>query len=95
MRSPPLFRPTFESARNCKIREETDGLLINVETKQPFTYKDACVVRGPHLGYDPNSTASSQDSGQGVFESAVQTRLIRMQGAQRPAGDSEVPAGQR
>lgn len=57
---PAAVSPTFESARNCKIQEETDGLLINVETKQPFTYKDACVVRGPHLGYDPNSTQAAK-----------------------------------
>jgi hypothetical protein len=52
--------PTFESARNCKIQEETDGLLINVETQQPFAYKDACVVRGPHLGYNPTSTQAAK-----------------------------------
>ena len=50
---PAAVSPTFESVRNCKIREEADGLLINTETKQPFTYKDACVEHGPHLGYDP------------------------------------------
>src|SRR6266436_9625271 len=47
---PAAVSPKFESVRNCKIREETEGLLINAETKQPFSYKDACVVHGPHLG---------------------------------------------
>jgi len=56
---PPAVAPTFESARNCKIREEPGGVLINVETRRPFTYKDACVERGPHLGYDPNSTQAA------------------------------------
>ena len=57
---PAAVSPTFESARNCKIREEADGLLINVETKQLFTYKDACVERGPHLGHDPNATQAAK-----------------------------------
>jgi dienelactone hydrolase len=57
---PAAVSPTFESARNCKIREEADGIVINVETKQPFTYKDACVERGPHLGYDPSATLAAR-----------------------------------
>ena len=57
---PAAVSPTFESARNCKVQEEADGLLVNVETKQPFTYKDACVVHGPHLGYDPNATQAAK-----------------------------------
>jgi hypothetical protein len=52
--------PTFQSARNCKVREEAEGLLINVETKQPFTYKDTCVELGPHLGQDPNATQAAK-----------------------------------
>jgi dienelactone hydrolase len=54
--------PKFESVRNCKIREETEGLLINAETKQPFSYKDACVVHGPHLGYDPAAAQAAKTS---------------------------------
>ncbi len=57
---PAAVSPSFQSVRNCKIREESDGLLINVETKQPFTYKDACVERGPHLGYDPNAAQAAK-----------------------------------
>jgi dienelactone hydrolase len=59
---PATIFPTFESARHCKIREEPGGLLINAETKQPFTYKDACVEHGPHLGYDSSSTQSAKIS---------------------------------
>jgi dienelactone hydrolase len=57
---PAAVSPSFESARNCKIREEPDGLLINVETKRPFTYSDACVERGPHLGYDPDAAQAAK-----------------------------------
>lgn len=50
---PAAVSPSFESVRDCAIEEHADGVLINAATQQPFTYKDACVVRGPHLGYDP------------------------------------------
>jgi predicted deacylase len=38
----------------------SDGLLINVETKQPFTNKDTCVELGPHLRYDPNAIQAAK-----------------------------------
>ncbi len=57
---PAAVSPKFESVRNCKIVEGADGLLINAETEQPFTYKDACVEHGPHLGYDPAATQAAK-----------------------------------
>jgi dienelactone hydrolase len=59
---PAAVSPKFESARNCKIREEADGLLINADTNLQFTYRDACVVHGPHLGYDPVATKAARTS---------------------------------
>ena len=56
---PAAVLPTYESARNCRIEEEPGGVLLNLETKQPFSYKDACVVRGPHLGHDPVATEAA------------------------------------
>jgi len=57
---PAAVQPTFESARNCRIQENADGFLINLATNQPFTYKDACVVHGPHLGHDPIATQAAR-----------------------------------
>jgi hypothetical protein len=45
--------------RNCRIEEEPGGVLVNLETKQPFNYKDACVVHGVHVGHDPIVTEAS------------------------------------
>jgi dienelactone hydrolase len=56
---PAAVSPKAESVRNCKIQEEAGGLLVNAETKQPFTYRDACVERGPHMGYDPASAEAA------------------------------------
>jgi dienelactone hydrolase len=56
---PATFLPTFQSARNCRILEDSDGILVNLETKQPFSYKDACVARGVHVGHDPVATEAA------------------------------------
>lgn len=50
---PPTINPTSQTVRHCSIREEPAGQLINAVTRQPFTYADSCVERGPHTGYDP------------------------------------------
>jgi dienelactone hydrolase len=57
---PAAVAPTYETVRHCTIREEAEGMLINADTKQPFTYGDACVERGPHLGYDPVATQAAR-----------------------------------
>ena len=59
---PAAISPKFESVRNCRIEEEPGGVLVNLETKQPFSYKDACVVHGPHLGHDPIATDAAATS---------------------------------
>lgn len=59
---PAAVSPTYESVRNCRIQEEVGGVLINTETKQPFSYKDTCVVHGPHLGHDPVATDAATNA---------------------------------
>ncbi len=59
---PVAFLPTFQSARNCRILEESDGVLVNLETRQPFSYKDACVARGVHVGHDPVATEAATEA---------------------------------
>jgi dienelactone hydrolase len=71
---PAKVQPTFESVRNCKIREDTDGLLINTDTRQPFSYKDACVVHGPHTGYDPVATQEAKRAVKELFKKVFQLR---------------------
>jgi dienelactone hydrolase len=46
-----------QSVRDCKLKEQVRGTIVNLETGQPFTYKDACVRTDPHLGY--NETAAN------------------------------------
>jgi dienelactone hydrolase len=58
---PAAVSPEFQSARNCKIHER-EGVLVNAETNQPFTYQDACVALGPHLGYDPEAAKAATEA---------------------------------
>ena len=37
-------------------------MLINASSKEPFTYKDACVALGPHLGHDPEATRQAKQA---------------------------------
>lgn len=60
--SPAVVSPNSQSVRDCKIREEPLGVLINATTREPFTYKDACVAGGPHLGHDPDATRQAKQS---------------------------------
>ncbi|MBC7622000.1 MAG: carboxymethylenebutenolidase, partial [Aeromicrobium sp.] len=48
-----------QTVRNCRIREEPVGQLINAVSGVPFTYADPCVERNPHVGYDPAAAAAA------------------------------------
>lgn len=56
----PYISKGGQTVRHCSIREEPEGLLINAATKQPFTYKDACVELDPHLGTDLAAMADAK-----------------------------------
>ena len=56
----PARASTSQTVRDCVIREETVGILVNTATKEPFSYKDACVQRGPHTGHDAAATEAAK-----------------------------------
>jgi dienelactone hydrolase len=41
-----------QTIRACNLKEEPLGVILNVATGQPFSYKDACVETDPHIGYN-------------------------------------------
>ncbi|MFB9268532.1 dienelactone hydrolase family protein [Bradyrhizobium erythrophlei] len=69
---PAMLQPGFQSVRNCKIQEEADGLLINIDTKRPFAYTDACVVHGAHTGHDPVATREAKQAVKGLLKKVFQ-----------------------
>jgi dienelactone hydrolase len=42
-----------QTARNCHLKEGEGGMLMNADTQQPFSYKDACIELNPHVGGNP------------------------------------------
>jgi dienelactone hydrolase len=42
-----------QTVRHCHIRESDGGVLMNADTREPFSYKDACVEFNPHVGGNP------------------------------------------
>jgi dienelactone hydrolase len=59
----PAFREPRKLAaapttRRCLMVEGDNGTVLNQETKQPFSYDDACVEKGPTVAYQ--EAASTQ-----------------------------------
>ena len=44
--------PNAQTTRNCLIVEGDNGLLLNSKSNQPYSLGDACVEKGPHVGYN-------------------------------------------
>ena len=56
----PAVSRNSQTVRNCRIREEGAGMLVNNATKERFSYKDACVERDPHTGHDPAASEAAR-----------------------------------
>src|SRR5262249_12530231 len=50
--APSVAAPDAQPTRNCLIVEGDDGLLLNGKTGQAYSLSDACVEKGPHVGYN-------------------------------------------
>jgi len=57
---PPRLSKGSESTRDCTLREEPMGVIVNTATGKPFTYKDDCIRRDPHLGYHEASANATR-----------------------------------
>ncbi|MGY4571078.1 carboxymethylenebutenolidase [Bradyrhizobium pachyrhizi] len=49
-----------QTVRHCTIREGEGGVLMNASTQAPFSYKDACVELGPHVGGNPTTALEAR-----------------------------------
>jgi dienelactone hydrolase len=56
---PVRFMPDAELPNRCRREERPGGVIVNLDTGQPFSSKDACITHGATLGYDPDSHAES------------------------------------
>jgi dienelactone hydrolase len=55
-----LVASNAQTVRGCKIREAESGVLLNVSTQQPFSYKDDCVQLNPHVGGNAAATQAAR-----------------------------------
>jgi dienelactone hydrolase len=53
---PPVKLPKAQTVRQCQLAEAENGVIINVKTKEPFTYSDPCVERGVTIAYDEKAS---------------------------------------
>jgi dienelactone hydrolase len=66
----PVVVKGAQTVRNCQIAEEPKGVLINVASKQSFTYKDACVEHDPHVNHDAEATQAAASAVKSMLKSA-------------------------
>jgi dienelactone hydrolase len=56
----PLKLEKAQTVRQCQLAESQDGVIINVKTKEPFTYADPCVQYGVTLFYDETAATAAR-----------------------------------
>ena len=67
----PQLASQSQTTRRCTMKEEPAGTIINAVTKQPFTMEDACVERGPHVGYNAAATAAATQAVKEFFRTTL------------------------
>jgi hypothetical protein len=55
----PVLLARNQTPRNCALKEEPLGAIVNAKTGKPFTFSDPCVELGPDVGYDPAATEAA------------------------------------
>jgi dienelactone hydrolase len=56
----PVRLAQAQTARRCRTEETANGVVVNSESKQPFTHQDPCVERGATIAYDSRAHAAAQ-----------------------------------
>lgn len=56
----PLKLERAQTTRRCELAEAENGMIVNVKTKQPFTYADPCVEYGPTLAYNEKASTEAR-----------------------------------
>jgi len=56
----PVKLDKGQTVRQCQLAEAENGIIINVKTKEPFTYADPCVQRGVTIAYDEKASTEAR-----------------------------------
>jgi dienelactone hydrolase len=75
----PAFREPRKLAaaatvRRCRMVEGDEGLILNEETKQPFSYADACVEKGPTVAYHEAASKQAREYVRGFLKEVFALR---------------------
>ena len=70
----PVVAAKSQSTRNCPLAETQNGVVVNVKTRQAFSYADPCVEYGPTLAYDEKAHAEALKA----VKEFVATTLLRL-----------------
>jgi dienelactone hydrolase len=56
----PVKLEKAPTTRQCQLVESENGVIINVKTKEPFTYADPCVKYGSTFAYDEKAATEAR-----------------------------------
>jgi dienelactone hydrolase len=56
----PVKLEKTQTVRQCQLAEAENGVIINIKTKEPFTYADPCVQRGVTIAYDEKASTEAR-----------------------------------
>jgi dienelactone hydrolase len=57
----PIVAKDAQSTRECALKEEPRGSIINARTGQPFSYADSCVKLDPHTAHNESATNATRN----------------------------------
>ena len=63
----PTIARGSQSTKECTLKEEPRGLVINAVTAQPFSYQDPCIKTDPHIGYNEAATIATRKAVTGLL----------------------------
>jgi dienelactone hydrolase len=56
----PVKLEKAQTLRQCQLAEAQNGVIVNVKTKEPFTWADPCVQYGVTIAYDEKAAAAAR-----------------------------------
>jgi dienelactone hydrolase len=74
----PMKLPQAQTMRRCRVEEAKEGLLVNAETKQPFTYDDPCIERGVTLAYNEEAHDDAIKAVAGLVNTVLKGEVTRV-----------------
>jgi dienelactone hydrolase len=57
----PVVSKDAQSTRECVLKEEPAGIIINTGTGRPFSYADSCIKLDPHTGHNEAATNATRN----------------------------------